>query len=124
MTTPLLRSPEYSSNYLKFMNGLEIPPVPKGYVRAKKKSSKRSNTKKKRLNISLNEPDLRGMFDKPNDLYENKSSSPFVLNRDSPNFQGLFDTPEDFYENKSSSPFVLNRASSSVHHLYKNIQMV
>ena len=124
MTTPLLRSPENSSNYLKFMNELEIPPVPKGYVRAKKKSSKRintkkksskrSNTKKKRLNISLNEPDLRGMFDKPNDLYENKSSSPFVLNRDSPNFQGLFDTPEDFYENKSSSPFVLNRASSSV----------
>ena len=115
MTTPLLRSPEYSSDYLRFMNELEIPSVPKGSKKSsKKKSTKRSNTKKKRLNISLNEPDLRGIFDTPEDFYENKSSSPFVLHRDSPNFQGIFDTPEDFYENKSSSPFVLNRASSSV----------
>ena len=131
MSTPLLRSPKYSSNYLKFMkefSNFEIPPVPKGYVRAKKKSSKRSNTKKKsskrsntkkksskqkRLNISLKSGSLRDMFDTPEDFYENKSSSPFVLHRDSPNFQGIFDTPEEFYENKSSSPFVLNRASSS-----------
>ena len=46
MSTPLSRSPEYSSDSLKFMNELEIPPVPKGYARAKKKSSKKSSNKK------------------------------------------------------------------------------